>query len=98
MTACGFPNSKIGDETILCNLETGACFGLDAVGSRFPELLERGGAIAVAYRTMLGRVRRHARGSRSRSTPSPKRCDQEQIRSRELQTPSGTSAMTFLGR
>ena len=34
-------DSKIGDETILWNLKTGAYFGLDAVGSRFPELLER---------------------------------------------------------
>jgi hypothetical protein len=65
MTACGFPNSKIGHETILCNLETGAYFSLGAVGSRFPELLERDGSIAV--RTMLGSVRRQARGSRSRT-------------------------------
>ena len=45
---------KMGDETILLNLETGTYFGLDAVGSRFLELLERNGEIASAHRTMLG--------------------------------------------
>jgi hypothetical protein len=44
---------RIGDETVLLNLETGIYFGLDAVGSRFLELLERNSTIAVAYRTML---------------------------------------------
>ena len=44
---------KIGDETILLNLETGTYYGLDNVGSRFLELLERNGEIAVAYRTLL---------------------------------------------
>lgn len=44
---------KIGDETVLLNLETGTYFGLDAVGSRFLELLERNSTIAVAYSTML---------------------------------------------
>jgi hypothetical protein len=44
---------KIGDETILLNLETGTYFGLDAVGSRFLELLEQNGEIAVAHFTML---------------------------------------------
>src|ERR1035437_585076 len=44
---------KLGDETILLNLETGTYFGLDAVGSRFLELLERNGEIAAAHRTML---------------------------------------------
>lgn len=42
-----------GDETVLLNLETGTYFGLDAVGSRFLELLERNGTIAVVYSTML---------------------------------------------
>ena len=45
---------KMGDETILLNLETGTYFGLDAVGSRFLELLEGNGEIAAAHRTMLG--------------------------------------------
>jgi hypothetical protein len=44
---------KIGDETILLNLETGIYFGLDAVGSRFLELIERNGEIAFTHRTML---------------------------------------------
>jgi hypothetical protein len=47
---------KIGDETILLNLETGTYYGLDNVGSRFLELLERNGEIAVAYRTLLKEV------------------------------------------
>ena len=44
---------QLGGETVLLNLETGAYFGLDAVGSRFLELLERDGEIASAYRAML---------------------------------------------
>ena len=44
---------KLGDETILLNLETGTYFGLDAVGSRFLELIEQNGEIAFAHRTML---------------------------------------------
>ena len=44
---------RIGDETILLNLKTGTYFGLDTVGSRFLELLERDGKIAVALRTMV---------------------------------------------
>ena len=44
---------KLGDETILLNLKTGTYFGLDVVGSRFLELLERDGRIAVALHTML---------------------------------------------
>jgi len=44
---------KIGDETILLNLETGTYYGLDDVGSRFLELLERNGEIAVAHLTLL---------------------------------------------
>jgi coenzyme PQQ synthesis protein D (PqqD) len=50
----GVATRKIGDETILLNLETGTYFGLDAVGSRFLELLEQYGDISVAHRTMLG--------------------------------------------
>jgi hypothetical protein len=49
----GVATRKIGDETILLNLETGTYFGLDAVGSRFLELLEQYGDISVAHRTML---------------------------------------------
>ena len=44
---------KVGEETILLNLNTGIYFGLDAVGSRFVELLETGGEIAAAHRVML---------------------------------------------
>ena len=44
---------KINDETILLNLETGIYFGLDAVGSRFLELLEQTGDLAAAHRAML---------------------------------------------
>ena len=49
----GVATRKLGDETILLNLETGTYFGLDAVGSRFLELLEQYGDISVAHRTML---------------------------------------------
>jgi len=49
----GVATRKIGNETILLNLETGIYFGLDAVGSRFLELIERNGEIAFAHRTML---------------------------------------------
>ena len=49
----GVATRKMGNETILLNLETGTYFGLDTVGSRFLELLERNGEIAVAHRTML---------------------------------------------
>ena len=44
---------KIGNETILLNLETGTYFGLDAVGSRFLELLEQNGKVAAAHRAMM---------------------------------------------
>jgi hypothetical protein len=44
---------KVGEETILLDLNTGIYFGLDAVGSRFVELLENNGEIAAAYRVML---------------------------------------------
>ena len=49
----GVATRKMGNETILLNLETGTFFGLDTVGSRFLELLERNGEIGVAHRTML---------------------------------------------
>jgi hypothetical protein len=44
---------QLGGETVLLNLETGTYFGLDAVGSRFLELLERNGDLAAEYRAML---------------------------------------------
>ena len=44
---------KVGDETFLLNLETGTYFGLDAVGSRFFELLEQNGELAAAHSAML---------------------------------------------
>ena len=44
---------QLGGETILLNLETGTYFGLDAVGSRFLELLERDGEMAAVHRAML---------------------------------------------
>jgi hypothetical protein len=43
----------IGNETVLLNLDTGTYFGLDAVGSRFIELLESNGTLAVVHRLML---------------------------------------------
>ena len=45
---------RMGDETMLLNLETGTYFGLDAVGSRFLEMLEQNGETSAAYRTLLG--------------------------------------------
>lgn len=44
---------KLGDETILLNLQSGTYFGLDVLGSRFLELLERDGRIAIALHTLL---------------------------------------------
>jgi hypothetical protein len=44
---------KVGDGTVLLNLNTGTYFGLDAVGSRFVELLETSGEIAAAHQVML---------------------------------------------
>jgi hypothetical protein len=35
----GVATRQLGGETVLLNLETGTYFGLDAVGSRFLELL-----------------------------------------------------------
>jgi len=43
----------LGDETVLLNLTTGTYFGLDAVGSRFLELLQNDGKIATAYQALL---------------------------------------------
>ena len=44
---------KLEDETVLLNLETGIYFGLDVIGSRFLELLEKNGKIGLAHQTML---------------------------------------------
>lgn len=44
---------KLGNETVLLNLETGIYFGLDAVGSRFLELLEQDGKIGLVHQIML---------------------------------------------
>jgi hypothetical protein len=44
---------RLGSETILLNLMTGTYFGLDEVGSRFVELLERNGQIEAAHGVML---------------------------------------------
>jgi hypothetical protein len=45
---------KVGEGTVLLDLNTGIYFGLDAVGSRFVELLrETSGEIAAAHRVML---------------------------------------------
>ena len=43
----------MGQETVLLNLDTGIYFGLDAVGSRFIELLENNGTLADVHRLML---------------------------------------------
>ena len=64
---------KIGDETILLNLETGTYFGLDAVGSRFLELLEQNGDLAAAHRAMVQGVRSRAQGPGSRSPAALRR-------------------------
>ena len=45
--------SKLGDETVLLNVETGMYFTLDAVGSRFLELLQQDGHIAAAHQALL---------------------------------------------
>ena len=44
---------QLGGETVLLNLETGTYFDLDAVGSRFLELLEKNGELAAVHRAML---------------------------------------------
>jgi hypothetical protein len=49
----GVATRKLGDETVLLNVETGIYFGLDAVGSRFVELLEQNGNLAAAHDAIL---------------------------------------------
>jgi hypothetical protein len=44
---------QVGDETVLLNLKSGTYFGLDPVGSRFLELLQTEGALAVVIARML---------------------------------------------
>lgn len=44
---------QVGDETVILNLESGTYFGLDQVGSRFLELLQEEGSLAVVVAKML---------------------------------------------
>ena len=44
---------QVGDETVLLNLESGAYFGLDPVGSRFLELLATEGALNAVIARMM---------------------------------------------
>jgi Coenzyme PQQ synthesis protein D (PqqD) len=45
--------AKVGDETVLLNMQTGMYHSLDAVGTRFLELLRSGGGLDVVHRAML---------------------------------------------
>lgn len=45
--------TRVGDETVLLNLQTGMYHSLDAVGTRFLELLRNGDALDAVHRTML---------------------------------------------
>lgn len=44
---------RVGDETVLLNLESGTYFGLDPVGSRFLDLLEEDGSLALIIAKMF---------------------------------------------
>ncbi len=44
---------KVGEETVLLNLEGGVYYGLDPVGSRFWELLLEGGSLRAAFERMV---------------------------------------------
>lgn len=44
---------KLGEETIILNLESGTYFGLDPIGSRFLDLLEVHATIASVIPMML---------------------------------------------
>lgn len=44
---------KIGDETAIVDIESGQYFGLDAIGTRFLELLEIEGSIGAVLPLML---------------------------------------------
>jgi hypothetical protein len=45
--------TRVGDETILLNLQTGMYHSLDPVGTRFLELLRNVGGLDAVQRTML---------------------------------------------
>jgi hypothetical protein len=45
--------TRVGDETILLNLQTGMYHSLDPVGTRFLELLRNVGDLDAVQRTML---------------------------------------------
>ena len=44
---------KVGEETVILNLDSGTYFGLDPTGSRFLELLEAHATIASVIPVML---------------------------------------------
>jgi Coenzyme PQQ synthesis protein D (PqqD) len=45
--------SKVGDETILLNLQTGMYYSLDPVGTRFIELLQRTSRLDEVHHALL---------------------------------------------
>jgi Coenzyme PQQ synthesis protein D (PqqD) len=45
--------TRVGDETILLNLQTGMYHSLDPVGTRFLELLRNASGLDAVHRTML---------------------------------------------
>jgi hypothetical protein len=45
--------NKVGEETVLLNLESGRYFGLDEVGTRMWEALTDSGSIQAAYDLLL---------------------------------------------
>jgi hypothetical protein len=46
-------STRVGDETVLLNLQTGMYHSLDPVGTRFLELLRNAGGLDAVHRTML---------------------------------------------
>lgn len=45
--------SKVGDETVLLNLQTGMYYSLDPVGTRFLELLQRNSRLDEVHHALL---------------------------------------------
>ena len=45
--------SKVGDETVLLNLQTGMYYSLDPVGTRFLELLQRTSRLDEVHHALL---------------------------------------------
>jgi len=45
--------SKVGDETVLLNLQTGMYYCLDPVGTRFLEVLQQNGRLDEAHHALL---------------------------------------------